>query len=408
MEIDEPRPSQIPLAEPAEEAPILNAAGRVARKRRPTWKILEQLPAPPTPVPDVQTPATLGHDRIPATSLPIAPAAEWNTIHTTTPNTFGLYREYSTFPTHNPDDTLTVGDLAESQPPPAVVDAPTPTSRLSVTTLVPTGPDNNPNGPFANSSIFGLLNWMWTGSAMKSLGECIKLFRFLQSDAFQKKDIIGVDFIKETAKLDEYMGFQSSRSNGGPVSAPKDGWRESDITIQVPDGKEHGDNSDIPTFVIPGLHHRSMTAIIRSVFEDPASRSFHYVPFKSFWKTSETPPAQRIYDELYSSDAMIEAHMKLQQSPPEPGCGLERAVASLMFWSDSTHLANFGTASLWPLYLFFGNQSKSLRCKPRTASCHHVAYIPKVYITPFFPVITANAKVFYSSCQLTSMIFFLS
>ena len=70
--------------------------------------------------------------------------------------------------------------------------------------------------------------------------------------------------------------------------------------------------------------------------------------------------------------------MKLQQQPPEVGCTLERVVASLMPWSDSTHLANFGTASLWPLYLFFGNQSKWVRGKPKTASCHHVAYIPKV------------------------------
>ena len=70
--------------------------------------------------------------------------------------------------------------------------------------------------------------------------------------------------------------------------------------------------------------------------------------------------------------------MKLQQQPPEVGCTLERVIASLMLWSDSTHLANFGTASLWLLYLFFGNQSKWVRRKPKTSSCHHVAYIPKV------------------------------
>ena len=196
---------------------------------------------------------------------------------------------------------------------------------------------------------------------------------------------MGVDFVKETAKLDESMGFQSSRSSKGPITPPNDGWRESEVAIQVPDGKEHADDGSIPTFTVPGLHHRSITAVIRSVFEDPtASRSFHYTPFKTFWKSSSTSPAQRVYDEIYSSDAMIEAHMKLQQSPPEPGCELERVIASLMFWSDSTHLASFGTASLWPLYLFFGNQSKSLRCKPRTASCHHIAYIPKVCTTSYF------------------------
>lgn len=218
---------------------------------------------------------------------------------------------------------------------------------------------------------------------MKSLGETIKLFRFLQSDAFKKEDIIGVDFVKETTKLDEYMGFKpnNSASEEGPLTPPKDGWRESEIIIQIPDAAMHTNDEDIPTFSVHGLHHRSITAVIKSVFEDPASRCFHYTPFKTFWQSSSTSPPQRVYDELYSSDAMIEAHLQLQQSPPEPGCELERVVASLMYWSDSTHLANFGTASLWPVYLFFGNQSKWLRGKPRSASCHHIAYIPKVCVS---------------------------
>jgi hypothetical protein len=53
-------------------------------------------------------------------------------------------------------------------------------------------------------------------------------------------------------------------------------------------------------------------------------------------------------------------------------------VALLMMWSDSTHLASFGDASLWPFYLCFGNQSKYTRGKPTASACHHVAYIPNV------------------------------
>ncbi|KAJ6457005.1 hypothetical protein C8R47DRAFT_1248481 [Mycena vitilis] len=49
----------------------------------------------------------------------------------------------------------------------------------------------------------------------------------------------------------------------------------------------------------------------------------------------------------------------------------------------ATHLANFGTASLWPLYLFFGNQSKWVRGKPRAGACHHIAYMPKLPDTFF-------------------------
>ncbi|KJA12510.1 hypothetical protein HYPSUDRAFT_103324, partial [Hypholoma sublateritium FD-334 SS-4] len=86
----------------------------------------------------------------------------------------------------------------------------------------------------------------------------------------------------------------------------------------------------------------------------------------------------RIYDELYTCDAMYDAHEELQKQCSEPGCTLERVVVSMMLWSDSTHLASFGTASLWPIYLYFGNQSKYLRGKPKAGACHHLAYIPKL------------------------------
>ena len=56
----------------------------------------------------------------------------------------------------------------------------------------------------------------------------------------------------------------------------------------------------------------------------------------------------------------------------------------MMVWSDSTHLAEFGNASLWPIYLFFGNQSKYSRAKPTDFAAHHIAYMPKVDVTADF------------------------
>jgi hypothetical protein len=53
----------------------------------------------------------------------------------------------------------------------------------------------------------------------------------------------------------------------------------------------------------------------------------------------------------------------------------------MMIWSDSTHLAEFGNASLWLIYLFFGNQSKYSRAKPNDFAAHHIAYMPKVAIS---------------------------
>ena len=54
-----------------------------------------------------------------------------------------------------------------------------------------------------------------------------------------------------------------------------------------------------------------------------------------------------------------------------------------MFWSDATHLAQFGNASAWPVYLFFGNQFKYLRASPTSGACHPVAFIPTVSLEAY-------------------------
>ncbi|KAF8427567.1 hypothetical protein L210DRAFT_3652625 [Boletus edulis BED1] len=50
----------------------------------------------------------------------------------------------------------------------------------------------------------------------------------------------------------------------------------------------------------------------------------------------------------------------------------------LMLWSDSTHLATFGHASAWPIYLLFGNLSKYARTRPEGGACHPIAFIPRL------------------------------
>ncbi|KAH7871046.1 uncharacterized protein C8R40DRAFT_1175015 [Lentinula edodes] len=49
-----------------------------------------------------------------------------------------------------------------------------------------------------------------------------------------------------------------------------------------------------------------------------------------------------------------------------------------MAYSDSTHLASFGTASICPGYLWFGSQSKYSRAKPSKFAAHHLVYFPSL------------------------------
>ena len=56
---------------------------------------------------------------------------------------------------------------------------------------------------------------------------------------------------------------------------------------------------------------------------------------------------------------------------------MPRCVIGLMFASDATMLASFGDAKLWPLYLFFANDSKYRRSKTSLQLGEEVAYFEK-------------------------------
>ncbi|KIK21882.1 hypothetical protein PISMIDRAFT_103271, partial [Pisolithus microcarpus 441] len=85
-----------------------------------------------------------------------------------------------------------------------------------------------------------------------------------------------------------------------------------------------------------------------------------------------------LYDKLYTSDAWHTAHDDVQKQRREDDCTLERVIAGLMFWSDSTHLTQFGHATVWPVYLFFGNLSKYKHASASSGLCHPVAFIPSL------------------------------
>lgn len=210
---------------------------------------------------------------------------------------------------------------------------------------------------------------MWSGSKQKSIAEVERLVREVLLHPYFKTSDLPANFSisRETAKLDKQLATE------------KDGWFEQDVIIDVPDGNPHSSSNDppLPQFTVHSLHRRSIVEVIKTAWSEPRSRYFHFTPFKQLW-TRLDGVVERLYGELFTTDSWLTAQKALQEMPGEPGCKLERVICSLMFWSDSTHLANFGTASLWPVYLFFGNESKYIRGKPSSGACHHLAYIPKV------------------------------
>ncbi|KIY52823.1 hypothetical protein FISHEDRAFT_34712 [Fistulina hepatica ATCC 64428] len=163
---------------------------------------------------------------------------------------------------------------------------------------------------------------------------------------------------------------------------PFRGFSEVTVDIQVPSGEKHQAPT---TFSVPGLYCRKLTTLIQDVFAEPLAEKFHFTPFRQFRDIPNISPdapeaerVERLYSEVYNSDEFIAEHDRIQRldlHPDDAGCKLERVVAGLMFWSDATHLADFGTAKLWPIYMYLGNLSKYERAKPTSGACHHLAYI---------------------------------
>ena len=93
---------------------------------------------------------------------------------------------------------------------------------------------------------------------------------------------------------------------------------------------------------------------------------------------AETPDAGQPWKELGLKEdeyARIRDWAKQHcNDPPD----VEIALVPILLWSDSTQLTNFGNASMWPIYAFFGFVSKYVRARPNSLSAHHLAYVPKV------------------------------
>jgi hypothetical protein len=223
-------------------------------------------------------------------------------------------------------------------------------------------------------SIYRLMSWANSGSNSKSEGEINRLVAdVINAEDFKVEDLASFSAHRENHIFDE--SEKTGPNNGAPWL--KDGWSESTVDIEIPAGIK---NALPRTFSVPGLHHRSIVEVIRAAFAEVTALQFHLTPFKRF-RTTATGE-ERVYDEVCASDAWLEAHNALQKSPQEAGCKLERVIAGLMWWSDSTHLANFGTAKVWPLYLYFANLSKYIRARPNSGACHHIAYFPSVCPCP--------------------------
>ncbi|KJA15800.1 hypothetical protein HYPSUDRAFT_148660 [Hypholoma sublateritium FD-334 SS-4] len=173
---------------------------------------------------------------------------------------------------------------------------------------------------------------------------------------------------------------ESPDSGGMWLDQPDAGWRETSITMSIPFPKR-AQNPGLRSYTFPPFSHRSIVSVLKEKMGNAKDfPHFHLEPYEPRWQRRNMADEEstRVHGELYTSLIFLEAHEEIQALAPEPGCSLPKVLVGLMFGSDSTHLTAFGNSSLWPCYMYFGNESKYRRCKPNHNLCNHIAYFQQI------------------------------
>ncbi|EIW76332.1 hypothetical protein CONPUDRAFT_15727, partial [Coniophora puteana RWD-64-598 SS2] len=233
--------------------------------------------------------------------------------------------------------------------------------------------------PYPNISSF-LYNRFWKSGLNKSNAARDDMTSVLGDPLFDIADIQGVNFpaIEREVSADVQSPWGSN------------GWRRSGVAIEVPSSAKSTNKPSFLRFgqpshtrshaenncVINDVRTRSLVQVLQeSAAEHSLATECHWHGYEETWRPPYPDhPDERVYGELYTSDAFLQAEREMLATPPEDEH--PRAVWGYMFWSDSTHLAQFGQASAWPIYAQCGNMSKYTRCKPSSGTTHHIGFIP--------------------------------
>ena len=314
------------------------------------------------------------------TASPVATPPPDSRVHPfqTRPNKLGVFRRYTHNPTWHPRDEESVQfvcDFPTSDTPPTII--PDAIHELSFDPPEP----SEPFAPFTNYSATSFMAAYFSGSDSKSEEHANAVAKAMEDSRFQLDELYGFSAQRENKRLDNYL-----LSGTHPFCA-QDGWIDSTVDIRLPvEGVSYESEDHAHTLPIANLFHRRITYIVRSVCASEKARSFHFSPYKMYWIPDLNNPdkSERIYGETYSADAMIQAQAEVDSLPRPHGDTTERVALGLMLSSDSSQLTNFGSASVWPIYLMFANQSKQDRTKPSCHAVHHLVYIPLVSLSPVY------------------------
>ncbi|EEB97724.1 hypothetical protein MPER_02898, partial [Moniliophthora perniciosa FA553] len=272
-------------------------------------------------------------------------------------------------------------------------------------------------GPFKSESRLNLMDWSHrystvTPEALNSLATDV-----LTHPNLTPEDFVDFDAKTEIKRFDQYLADQaipqpsSDPNEAGQVPfGASDQWHCGEISIPMPcAGRCFASEKAAPQLVIKNVWYHKLPDVIKSAVQSDVFDKLHLKPFKLFRKFDDGRPPTRVYGETYTSNcainierAKLEAREKGEdnekdgekedENQTQNDNILETVLLWLIFFSDATHLTNFGNASLWPIYVWISNWSKYPRGQVKNYAAHHLAYLPKILFTTHIEMFLANPK----------------
>jgi hypothetical protein len=234
-------------------------------------------------------------------------------------NAFHVFRRYtsSNRPSYDPEANATTDDLSDI------------VAQSESSDENPIAPSYD---PYPNRNAFLLGEWYWNGGSQKSQSSFKDLLQIVGDANFNPSDVRNINWKDVDEQLTQVGHVEDDT-----------GWTRTPVTILVP-AQHHRKSSSLSgpqEFIVADFYHRSILSAVKEALSSPARhRHFHYEPYELLWQPPGLSDPISVHGELYTSPAFTQAHLDLQNSPPEPNCKLPRCIAALMFSSDATHLTS--------------------------------------------------------------------
>ncbi|OBZ70227.1 hypothetical protein A0H81_10051 [Grifola frondosa] len=157
--------------------------------------------------------------------------------------------------------------------------------------------------PYPNRSSFLLGEWYWNGSVQKSQDDFKHLLGIVGDPVFHPSHIQHSSWDQINRILGQH------ECNDGQWFDEDDGWVKDSVTISVPFHSKTPSPGPI-NFSVDEFYHRSIVAVVKEkILNYQQDNFFHYEPFEVHWHREDHPEPVRVYGELYSSSAFLDAHL---------------------------------------------------------------------------------------------------